>query len=63
VLLASVFITLYITYSFRNVPNSLRFGISAIVALLHDVVLVVGVFSILGKVFDIEVNTFFITGL
>ncbi len=63
VLLASVFITLYITYSFRNVPNSLRFGISAIVALLHDVVLVVGVFSILGKIFDIEVNTFFITGL
>ncbi len=62
-LLASLFITLYITWSFRNVPNSLRFGISAIVALLHDVLLVVGVFSILGKFFDVEVNTFFITGL
>ena len=33
------------------------------VALLHDVVLVVGIFSILGKVFDTEVNTFFITGV
>jgi preprotein translocase subunit SecF len=63
VLLASLFITLYITWSFRNVPNSLRYGVSAIVALLHDVVLVVGVFSILGKVFDVEVNTFFVTGL
>jgi preprotein translocase subunit SecF len=63
VLMASVAITLYITWSFRNVPNSARFGVSAIVALLHDVLLVVGVFSILGKVFDIEVNTFFITGL
>ena len=63
VLLASVFITLYIAYAFRNVPNSLRYGVSAIVALLHDVVLVVGVFSILGKLFDVEVNTFFITGL
>jgi preprotein translocase subunit SecF len=63
VLLASVFITLYIWYAFRNVPNSLRYGISAIVALLHDVLLVVGVFSILGKLFDVEVNTFFITGL
>jgi len=63
ILLASVFITAYIAYAFRNVPNSLRYGVSAIVALLHDVVLVVGVFSILGKVFDVEVNTFFITGL
>lgn len=60
---ASVMITLYITWSFRNVPNSLRFGLSAIVALLHDVVLVIGVFSILGKLFNTEVNTFFITGL
>ncbi len=63
VILASLFITVYITYAFRNVPNSLRYGVSAIVALLHDVLLVVGVFSILGKVFDVEVNTFFITGL
>jgi len=63
VILASVAITMYITWSFRNVPNSLRYGVSAIVALLHDVLLVVGVFSILGKVFDVEVNTFFITGL
>lgn len=63
VLWASLAIALYITWSFRNVPNSLRYGVSAIVALLHDVVLVVGVFSILGKIFDVEVNTFFITGL
>jgi preprotein translocase subunit SecF len=63
VLMASIFITLYISYSFRNVPNSLRYGVSAIVALLHDVLLVVGAFSILGKFFDVEVNTFFITGL
>jgi preprotein translocase subunit SecF len=63
VLLASIFIMAYITYAFRNVPNSLRYGVSAIVALLHDVLLVVGAFSILGKIFDVEVNTFFITGL
>jgi preprotein translocase subunit SecF len=63
VLLASIFITAYITYAFRNVPNSLRYGVSAIVALLHDVLLVVGAFSLLGKFFNVEVNTFFITGL
>jgi preprotein translocase subunit SecF len=63
VVAASVMIAGYIAYSFRNVPNSLRYGASAIVALLHDVLLVIGVFSILGKFFDTEVNTFFITGL
>ena len=63
VLLASIGITLYITYSFSNVPNSMRYGVSAIVALLHDVLLVVGVFSILGKVLNIQVDTFFITGV
>lgn len=63
VALASVAILLYITWSFRNVPNSFRYGASAIVALIHDVFLVVGVFSILGKFANVEVDTFFITGL
>jgi preprotein translocase subunit SecF len=63
VALAALAITLYISWSFRNVPNSARYGVSAVLALLHDVVLVIGIFSILGKVFDTEVNTFFITGL
>ncbi len=63
VLLAAVAITLYIAYAFRNVPNSLRYGVSAVVALVHDVVLVIGIFSILGKLFDTEINTYFITGM
>jgi preprotein translocase subunit SecF len=63
VAMASVAILLYITWAFRNVPNSIRYGVSAIVSLLHDVLLVVGIFSILGKFADIEVDTFFITGL
>jgi preprotein translocase subunit SecF len=63
VFVAAAAIMLYIAWAFRNVPNSLRYGVSAVVALLHDVVLVVGIFSILGKFFDIEVNTFFITGM
>ena len=61
--LSALAITLYIWWAFRNVPNSMRYGVSAVVALLHDVVLVVGIFSILGKFFDVEVNTFFITAM
>lgn len=61
--LASLAILIYISWAFRNVPNSFRYGSSAVIALVHDVLLVVGIFSILGKVVGTEINTFFITGL
>jgi len=60
---ASVFILLYIWYAFRRVPKSYRYGVSAILALVHDLIFVLGVFSILGKVIDMEVNSMFIVGL
>lgn len=64
--LAAVAIVLYITYSFRKVPkpaSSFRFGISAIIALIHDVLVVVGLFAILGKFWHVEVDTLFVTAL
>ena len=60
---ASVFILLYIWYAFRRVPKSYRYGVSAILALIHDVIFVLGVFSILGKVIGTEVNSMFIVGI
>jgi preprotein translocase subunit SecF len=53
----------YITWSFRNVPKSYRYGIAAVIAALHDAVFVLGSFSLLGKLFDIEVDSLFITGI
>lgn len=63
VAVASAAIMLYITWAFRRVPNPFRYGVAAIVALLHDVLLVIGMFSILGKLIHLEVNAMFITGL
>ena len=63
VIAASVFILLYVWYAFRRVPKSYRYGVSAILALVHDVIFVLGVFSILGKVIDMEVNSMFIVGV
>jgi preprotein translocase subunit SecF len=63
VIFASVAILLYISWAFRAVPKPFLFGTAAIVALLHDVVLVLGTFSIFGKVFGMEINTMFLTGL
>ena len=60
---ASVFIMLYVWYAFRRVPKSYRYGVSAILALVHDVIFVLGVFSILGRVIDMEVNSMFIVGI
>ena len=61
--IASVAILIYITWAFRRVPSPFRYGISAIVALIHDVVVVMGVFSVAGRVFDLEVNAMFIAGV
>lgn len=63
VLAASVFILLYIWFSFRKVARPLRYGVCAIVALLHDVLVVLGIFSILGWLFHVQVDALFITAL
>ena len=63
VIAASVFIMLYVWYAFCRVPKAYRYGVSAILALIHDVVFVLGVFSILGKVLGTEVNSMFIVGV
>jgi preprotein translocase subunit SecF len=60
---AAAAILVYISWSFRNVPKAYRYGIAAVVAALHDGLFVLGAFSILGKVFDMEVNKDFIAGL
>jgi len=66
VILASIVIVLYIAYAFRKVPkpaSSWRFGVTAVIALLHDVLVVVGAFSILGHFRGLEVDSYFITAL
>lgn len=63
---ACVGIVLYIAYAFRNIPkpySSFRFGISAIIAMIHDVLVVVGVFSFLGYYKGVEVDLMFVTAL
>lgn len=60
---ASVFIMIYITWAFRGVQHSFRYGASAIFALLHDVLLVLGIFSILGWLINFEVDSMFVTAI
>jgi preprotein translocase subunit SecF len=66
VAIASLLIVIYISWVFRKVPkpaSSIRFGVAAIIALLHDVLVVVGVFSILGHFLNVEVDALFVTAV
>jgi len=65
--LAAVAIVIYIAFAFRNVPkpaNSFKFGICAIIALIHDILIVAGLFSFLGHFqSSFVVDSLFITAL
>ena len=60
---AAVGILLYIAWAFRRMPNPFRYGACAIVALVHDTVVALGVFAILGGILGWEVNLMFVTGI
>lgn len=61
--LAALAILSYIWYAFRGVENSFRFGTAAIIAMLHDVLVVVGVEAILGYFLHWEADSLFLTAL
>ena len=66
VALAALAILLYIGLAFRRVGSlgrSFRFGASAIIALLHDVLVVLGLWAIFGKLFGFKVDTVFLTAV
>jgi preprotein translocase subunit SecF len=56
---ACIGIFLYLAFAFRRMPNPFRYGVCAIIALIHDVLVVTGIFSLTG----IEVDAWFLTGI
>lgn len=63
VAVASGLILLYVTWAFRGMQHSFRYGVAAIVALLHDALFVLGVFAILGHAFNVQIDALFVTAL
>lgn len=64
--LANLIIVLYLAFAFRRVPEGLsswKFGLTAIFALSHDIVIVIGVFALLGALYGVEIDILFITAL
>ena len=63
VIVASIGILLYISWAFRKMPRPIRWGTCAVIALVHDLLVVVAVFSILGWAAGVEVDALFVTGV
>jgi preprotein translocase subunit SecF len=66
IILAVIGIAIYIAWAFKKVSrpvSSWKYGIGAIVALAHDIIIVLGVFSVLGRFFGVEVDVAFIAAL
>lgn len=65
-LLVSLGIVLYIAYAFRKVARPItpwQFGLAAIIALVHDLLIVLGIFSLLGHFYNVEVDSLFVTAI
>ena len=59
-------IVLYIAWAFRKVSKpvaSWKYGLSAIIALFHDVIIVLGVFAVLGEFYGVEINSAFVAAI
>ncbi|MBI4284920.1 MAG: protein translocase subunit SecF [Chloroflexi bacterium] len=63
VAVAAIGILLYLAWAFRRMPRPFRYGACAVIALLHDVLVVMGIFAILGALLGWEINLMFVTGV
>jgi preprotein translocase subunit SecF len=63
---ASLMIILYITFAFRRVSRGIKswkLGVAAIIALVHDLAIIIGIFVLLGQFMQVEIDALFITAL
>jgi preprotein translocase subunit SecF len=63
ILLAATAILIYIWWAFRSVEHAYRYGAAAIIAMLHDVLVVIGVEAMLGYILGWEADALFLTAL
>ncbi len=63
VAIAAIGILLYVTWAFRRMPKPLHYGACAIIALIHDALVAMGIFSIVGGILNWQINLMFITGI
>jgi preprotein translocase subunit SecF len=63
VVVSSILVVLFIAWSFRGIQNAFRYGICAILAMIHDVAIIFSVTAIGGLLFGWEIDSLFLTAL
>lgn len=66
IILVSLAIILYLAYTFRKISypvESWKYGVSAVIALIHDILIVTGIFSVLGHFLGYQIDSLFVTAL
>jgi preprotein translocase subunit SecF len=63
VVIAVVAMLLYIAFAFRKMPSPFRFGVCAVIGLAFDLIVALGVFSILGAIRGWQIDLMFIAGI
>ncbi len=63
VAIAALAIMGYLWFAFRQVPHAFRYGVAAIIAMFHDVLVTIGMAALLGEIFHWEVDALFLTAL
>ena len=60
---ASLVVLIYIWYAFRSAPNSLRYSVCAIIAMVHDVLVAAGLTALVGLILNWEIDSLFLTAM
>ena len=63
VAVAALAVVVYITWAFSRVPNAFRYGVCAVIAMIHDVAVVFSVAGIGALLFDWQIDSLFLTAL
>lgn len=63
VAVAALAVVFYITFAFRKVPNAFRYGVCAIIAMIHDVAVVFSMVGFGALLFDWDIDALFLTAL
>jgi preprotein translocase SecF subunit len=63
IIVGTIVVTGFIVFAFRQVPNAQRYGVCAIAAMFHDIIILIGTMSVLGLLFGWEADALFITAV
>jgi preprotein translocase subunit SecF len=63
ILISSIAVVLYITFAFRRVDHAFRYGVCAVIAMIHDILVVISICAIGGQIFGWQMDSLFLTAL